>query len=53
MVGLSKKENIDITLVNKDSVIGVELYITDNKELFDKLYQRKNKIDNDLELKLD
>ena len=52
-VGLSKKENIDITLVNKDSVIGVELYITDNKELFDKLYQRKNKIENDLELKLD
>ena len=30
--------HIDITLVNKDSVIGVELYITDNKEFFDKPY---------------
>ena len=45
--------HIDITLVNKDSVIGVELYITDNKELFDKLYQRKDEIDKDLGFKLD
>lgn len=45
--------HIDITLVNKDSVIGVELYITDNKELFDKLYQKKDEIELDLELKLD
>lgn len=44
--------HIDITLVNKDSVIGVELYITDNKELFDKLYQRKDEIENDLGFKL-
>lgn len=44
---------IDITLVNKDSVIGVELYITDNKEFFDKLYQRKDEIENDLGFKLD
>ena len=45
--------HIDITLVNKDSVIGVELYITDNKELFDKLYQKKDEIEADLELELD
>lgn len=45
--------HIDITLVNKDSVIGVELYITDNKELFDKLYQRKDEIEADLGFKLD
>ena len=45
--------HIDITLVNKDSVIGVELYITDNKELFDKLYQRKDEIESDLGFKLD
>lgn len=45
--------HIDITLVNKDSVIGVELYITDNKELFDKLYQKKDEIEDDLGLKLD
>ena len=40
-------------MVNKDSVIGVELYVTDNKEFFDKLYQRKDKLENDLWLKLD
>ena len=45
--------HIDITLVNKDSVIGVELYITDNKELFDKLYQSKDEIEDDLGFKLD
>lgn len=45
--------HIDITLVNKDSVIGVELYITDNKELFDKLYQKKDEVEADLGLELD
>ncbi len=45
--------HIDITLVNKDSVIGIELYITNNKELFDKLYQKKDEIEADLGLELD
>lgn len=45
--------HIDVTLVNKDSVIGVELYITDNKDLFDKLYQKKDEIEADLGFKLD
>lgn len=45
--------HIDITLVNKDSLIGVELYITDNKELFDKLYSRKDEIEEELGLQLD
>lgn len=45
--------HIAITLINKDSVIGVELYITDNKELFDKLYQKKDAIEADLGFKLD
>ena len=45
--------HIDITLVNKDSLIGVELYITDNKELFDKLYERKDEIERDLGFSLD
>lgn len=44
---------IDITLVNKDSVIGVELYITDNKGLFDKLYNKKDNIEAELGFKLD
>ena len=45
--------HIDITLVNKDSLIGVELYITDNKELFDKLYERKEDIESELGFNLD
>lgn len=45
--------HIDITLVNKDSLIGVELYITDNKELFDKLYSRKDEIEEELGFTLD
>lgn len=44
---------IDITLVNKDSLIGVELYITDNKELFDKLYNQKDEIEEELGFELD
>lgn len=49
----TSEAHIDITLVNKDSLIGVELYITNNKELFDKLYERKEEIESDLGFKLD
>ena len=49
----TSEAHIDITLVNKDSLIGVELYITDNKELFDKLYERKNEIEQELGFNLD
>ena len=49
----TSEAHIDITLVNKDSLIGVELYITNNKELFDKLYEKKENIENDLGFKLD
>ncbi len=49
----TSEAHIDITLVNKDSLIGVELYITDNKELFDKLYNRKDDIEQELGYKLD
>ena len=49
----TSEAHIDITLVNKDSLIGVELYITNNKELFDKLYGRKEDIESDLGFKLD
>jgi len=39
---------ISITLVNKDSHVGVALYIPDNKELYDKIYQKKEIIEEEL-----
>lgn len=49
----TSEAHIDITLVNKDSVIGVELYITDNKDLFDKLYEKKECIEKELGFELE
>lgn len=49
----TSEAHIDVTLVNKDSLIGVELYITNNKELFDKLFDSKEDIERELGLKLD
>ena len=45
--------HVTITLVNKESKIGVELYISDDKELFDKLFEKKNLIEDELGFKLD
>ena len=45
--------HISVTLVNKDSYIGVELYITSNKTLYDKLYDNKEEIENQLGFKMD
>ena len=41
-----------ITLINKESKIGIELYINDSKELFDKLFKNKDSIEEELGLKL-
>lgn len=49
----TSEAHIDITLVNKDSVIGVELYISDNKDLYDKLFNNKDKIESELGFKLE
>lgn len=43
----TSEAHISITLVNKESVIGVELYINDNKALFDSLYEKKAEIEID------
>ncbi len=42
--------HISLTLVNKDGCVGVELYISDNKDLFDKLYAQKDEIEQKLGL---
>lgn len=38
---------IEITLVNSDSFIGVELYIDDDKALFDSLFSAREVIENE------
>ena len=45
--------HIIITLVNKDSYVGVEFYINDNKSLFDKLYSQKDEIEKKLGFAMD
>lgn len=45
--------HIAITLINKESYIGVELNIHDDKEMFDKLLENKINIENELGFKLD
>ena len=42
--------HVSLTLVNRDGCVGVELYISDNKELFDKLYEKKEEIEEKLDL---
>lgn len=45
--------HVSLTLVNKEGCIGVELYISDDKEMFDLLYENKSNIETKLQLKLD
>ena len=45
--------HVSLTLVNKDGCVGVELYISDNKDLFDKLFSQKDEIEEKLGLKPD
>ncbi len=47
------KAHISVTLVNKEGFIGVELYINEEKALFDDLYSKKEDIENELLLSLD
>lgn len=45
--------HITITLVNKDSHIGVALYIPDNKALYDELFLKKEEIEKELGFKME
>ena len=49
----TSEAHIAINLINKDSTIVIELYINDNKALFDKLLEKKSVIEEELGLKLD
>lgn len=42
-----------VTLVNKDSFVGVEIYIPERKSLYDKLYSLKDEIENKLGFQMD
>ena len=42
-----------VTLVNSDSFIGVDLYIPDNKKLYDSLYEKKDRIEEKIGFELD
>ena len=44
----TSEAHISITLVNKTNSIGIEIYINDNKELFDRLYSASEEIQNEL-----
>ena len=48
-----RSTHIAIELVNKESYIRVGLYSTSDRELFDKLYKSKQKIEEKLEMKLE
>lgn len=49
----TSEAHISITLVNKTNSIGIEVYINDNKELFDKLYSESESIQNELGFYMD
>lgn len=51
-VGTSEA-GISITLVGKENLIGIELYISDNKRLFDMLFEKKEEIENQIGLSFD
>lgn len=49
IIGTSEA-HLAINLVNKENKIVLELYILDNKKLFDHLYEDKEKIENTLQM---
>lgn len=48
----TSEAHISITLVNKTNSIGIEVYINDNKELFDRLYSESETIQNELDFSM-
>ena len=48
-----RKAHLCVTAVNKDNYIGVELYISDDKDLYDGLYKNQKKINAEFDFELD
>ncbi len=49
----TSEAHISVTLVNKSNCIGIEVYISDNKELFDRLHAESETIENELGFPMD
>lgn len=49
----TSEAHISVTLVNKTNRIGIEIYINDNKELFDRLYSISEQIQSELGFNMD
>lgn len=49
----TSEAHISVTLVNKTNRIGIEIYINDSKELFDRLYSVSEQIQSELGFKMD
>lgn len=49
----SSAAHLDITMIQKRNENGVELYISDDKELFRSLYEKKNSIENETGITFD
>ena len=49
----SSDAHITITLVNKENRVGVEIYISDNKDMFDDLFSYKEEIETEFGAKFD
>lgn len=49
----TSEAHISVTLVNKSNCIGIEVYISDNKELFDRLHAESEAIENELGFSMD
>ena len=48
----TSEAHVSISLVNKNNHIVVEVYVSDNKDLFDNLFKHKDKIEQELGFKL-
>lgn len=49
----TRKARVSLGIINKDKYASVELYIPNDKDLFDKLFSLKNEIEGKLHLQLD